>query len=130
MTCLAAPEEFFSGRSAGPPSPNPADLWRQVERVVSLTLAVPINELRASTRRGVDAACARQVAMYVAHAALGMRYHAIGRLCGRDHKTVVHACRIVEQRRDDPAFDRMLHVLEALCRDMAGDAPQMPRGRA
>lgn len=127
MTCLAAPEETFPDRSAGPRPPSPAHLWRQVETAVSLTLAVPLSELRASTRRSVDVAFARQVTMYIARAALGMRYCAIGRLCGRDHKTVVHACRVVEQRRDDPNIDRMLHVLEALCRDMAGEAPQMPR---
>lgn len=129
MTCQAL-LEFLSDRSAGPPSPSPAGLWRHVESAVSLTLAVPIDELRASTRCRVEAALARQIAMYIAHAALGMRHCAIGRLCGRDHKTVAHACRVVEQRRDDPRFDRMLQLLEALCRDIAGDAARTTRVRA
>lgn len=127
MTCLAAPEELFSGRCAGPPVGGPADLWRQIETAVSLTLAVPLSELRAATRCRVDAAFARQVAMYIAHAAFGMRYNAIGRLCGRDHKTVIHACWVVEQRRDDPRIDRMLKLLEAFCRELADQALDMPR---
>jgi hypothetical protein len=35
-----------------------------------------------------------------------------GRLFGRDRTTVAHACCVVEDRRDDPAFDRALDLLE------------------
>lgn len=117
MTCLAAPTTFLSKPSAGPPPETV--LWRQVELAVALTMAVPLGEMRAAMRSQADAAFARQIAMYMAHAVLGMGYSAIGRLCGRDHKTVAYACRVVEQRRDDPAIDRMLHVLTDFCRDMA-----------
>lgn len=125
MTCLAAPEKPLSCRSLKPPVPGPAGLWGQIEMTISLTLSVRLIELRAPTRCRVEVAFARQVAMYVAHAAFGMRYTAIGRLCGRDHTTVAYACRVIEQRRDDPDFDRMLQLLEALCRDMASDVPEM-----
>ncbi|MCK9909200.1 hypothetical protein MXD81_08670 [Microbacteriaceae bacterium K1510] len=116
MTCLAAPTTFFSKPSAGPPPDT--DRWRRVELAVALTMAVPLGKMRAATRSQVDAAFARQIAMYIAHAVLGMGYRAIGRLCGRDRKTVAYACRVVEQRRDDPAIDRMLHVLTDFCRDV------------
>jgi hypothetical protein len=33
-------------------------------------------------------------------------------LFGRDRTTVAHACLIVEDRRDDPVFDRILELLE------------------
>jgi len=125
MTCLAAPENPLLGRSRQSPIPGPAGVWPQIEVTIALTLSVPLIELRAPTRRRVEVAFARQVAMYIAHAAFGMRYLAIGRLCGRDHTTVAYACRVVEQRRDDPDFDRMLQLLEALCRDMSSDVPEM-----
>lgn len=130
MTCLALPEKPLSYRSAKPPVPDPTGLWQQVEMTISLTLGVPLLGLRAPTRCRVQVAFARQVAMYLAHAVFGLRYAAIGRLCGRDHTTVAHACRVIEQRRDDPDFDRMLELLEALCRDLAGDVPEMPQVRA
>jgi hypothetical protein len=31
---------------------------------------------------------------------------------GRDRSTVTHACSIMEERRDDPAFDRWIDALE------------------
>jgi len=114
MSCRAAPPTS-SAKAEPPPD---AGLWRHVQIAVALSLAVPVDSLRAPTRCRSDVAFARQVAMYVAHAVLGMSYSAVGRLCGRDHKTVFHACRVVEQRRDDPAVDRMLHVLSDFCREM------------
>lgn len=129
MTCWAAPEKPLSYRGPKPPGPDPAGLWRQVEMMISLTLSVPLLELRAPSRCRVEVAFARQVAMYIAHAVFGLRYTAVGRLCGRDHTTVAHACRVIEQRRDDPDFDRMLQLLEALCRDLAGEIPEMPQVR-
>jgi len=37
---------------------------------------------------------------------------ATGRLFGRDRTTAAHACTVVEDRRDDPLFDRALDLLE------------------
>lgn len=125
MTCLAAPATSLSRQSAGPPSqpsagpPPELACWRRVELAVALTMAVPLGQMRAATRSPVDAAFARQIAMYIGHAVLGLGFSAIGRLCGRDHKTVAYACRMVEQRRDDPAVDRMLNLLTDFCREMA-----------
>jgi hypothetical protein len=57
-------------------------------------------------RRGTSAhAHARQAAMYLAHVALGVSITAIGAFFRRDHSTVAHACRRVEDRRDDLVFD-------------------------
>ena len=122
MTCLAAPT-FLPGTASKPGAAPPREFaqWWQVELAVALTMAVPLGEMRAVTRSRADAAFARQIAMYIAHAVFGMGYSAIGRLCGRDHKTVAHACRVVEQQRDNPAIDRMLFVLTDFCRDMMED---------
>jgi hypothetical protein len=35
-----------------------------------------------------------------------------GRLFGRDRTTVAHACGVIEDKRDDPLFDRALDLLE------------------
>ena len=63
---------------------------------------------------------ARQVAMYLARVVLKLGLRETGRGFGRDHKTVFHACRRVEDAREDPAFDRTVEWLETLVRRAAG----------
>ena len=58
------------------------------------------------------AAFARQIAMYLAHVGFGLSMAEIGRAFGRDRTTVVHACHLIEDRRDDIRFDLMLDHLE------------------
>jgi hypothetical protein len=57
--------------------------------------------------------------MYLAHV-VPVCYSAIGRLFRRDRTTAAYACALVEERRDDPAIDRVLHTLEGLCGDSRG----------
>ena len=61
---------------------------------------------------GQEVALARQVAMYLAHVVCGLTLTDTGRLFGRDRTTVAHACCVIEDRRDDPLFDRALDLLE------------------
>ncbi|KJF69544.1 helix-turn-helix domain-containing protein [Rhizobium nepotum] len=56
----------------------------------------------------------RQIAMYVCHVQLGIPMSDIGPCFGRDRTTVGHACQVVEDRRDEPAFDEFVAVLERL----------------
>jgi hypothetical protein len=65
-------------------------------------------------------ALARQAAMYVAHVGLSLSLTQVGQLFDRDRTTVAHACAIVEQRRDDVAFDRAITLVERLVRIMCG----------
>jgi hypothetical protein len=59
---------------------------------------------------------------------LGLNYSAAGRLFGRDRTTAAHACQLVEDRRDDPEIDRLLEMLERLCRAAVdGAAPSAVR---
>jgi len=90
-----------------------------MEEATAAALAVPVNELCVPSRRAPDAAFARQSAMYLAHVALGLRYSEIGRLFCRDRTTAAHACQLVDDRRDDPAIDRLLQTLEELYGDLA-----------
>lgn len=85
---------------------------RVVEQTVATAFQVPLKELRAPTRRKAPIAFARQVAMYLAHVGYGLSLTEVGSLFGRDRTTVAHACGIVEDRRDDPYFDRFLEHLE------------------
>jgi hypothetical protein len=78
--------------------------------------AVPVGELRATTRRAPYIALARQSAMYLAHVAFGVSLSDVGRSFGRDRTTAAHACRLIEDRRDDPAVDAVLASLESACR--------------
>ncbi len=83
------------------------------QAVVSTALNVALEELLAPTRRAPYVAQARQVAMYVAHVAYGLSIKEVAFSFGRDRSTAVHACRVVEDRRDDPRFDQWLAGVEA-----------------
>jgi hypothetical protein len=56
----------------------------------------------------------RQIAMYVCHVALRIPMSDIGTAMGRDRSTVSHACHVVEDRRDDAAFDDFVNAVERL----------------
>ena len=85
---------------------------RVVERAVAIAFKVPLKELRATTRREARIAFARQVAMHLVHVAYGFTLTQVGIMFRRDRTTVAHACIIIEDRRDDLAFDVLLDNLE------------------
>ena len=85
---------------------------RVVERAVAIAFEVSLKELRATTRREARIAFARQVAMYLVHVAYGFTLTQVGTMFGRDRTTVAHACIIIEDHRDDLAFDVLLDDLE------------------
>lgn len=90
-------------------------LCHLVALATAAAFAVPVGELIAATRRSSYIAFARQSAMYLAHVAFGLSYSEVGRAFGRDRTTAAHACRLVEERRDDPAVDAVLGSLENAC---------------
>ena len=90
-----------------------------LEEAVAAAFAVAVDDLRAASRSTAEAAFARQCAMYLAHVALGADCGKIGRMFHRDRTTVMYACQRVEMRRDDPAVDRLLDMLEGVCADLA-----------
>lgn len=113
-TGRAAPSE--NGRAAGDGRSGRRD--RQgggppsLAALVARAFHLPPADLLARTRRA-DIALARQVAMYVAHVGLAETLTAAGRRFGRDRTTAAHACRRVEDRRDDPRFDGLVAGIEA-----------------
>lgn len=79
---------------------------------VSCAFAIPLDGICASTRRAADVAFGRQVAIYLTRVGFEHRLADVGRAFGRDRTTAAHACRVVEDRRDDPVFDIALLALE------------------
>jgi chromosomal replication initiation ATPase DnaA len=100
-----------------------------VEQAVSLAFGVSAGELRAPTRCKAPVAFARQVAMYLAHIACGLSLTEVGTLFGRDRTTVAYACSVVEDRRDEPDFDRSLDYLEAAIGTLAKAWIDLQSGR-
>jgi chromosomal replication initiation ATPase DnaA len=85
---------------------------RFIETLVATALGIRLAELRGRSRGRAAAAFARQTAMYLAHVHLGITLSEVGRTFGRDRTTVAHACAKIEDRRDDPKFERVLACLE------------------
>jgi len=54
----------------------------------------------------------RQIAMYLMHCIFGTPKTRIGDVFGRHFSTVSHACRLIEEHRDDSVLDRKLIGLE------------------
>jgi chromosomal replication initiation ATPase DnaA len=52
--------------------------------------------------------------MYVAHVALGLSMRDVGQGFGRDRTTVLHACHLIEDLRDDAEFDGMVATMERI----------------
>ncbi|AMM85037.1 helix-turn-helix domain-containing protein [Martelella sp. AD-3] len=68
--------------------------------------------LKADRRRSVSHF--RQIAMYVCHVTLQLSLSEIGAAFGRDRTTVAYSCRVIEDRRDDRAFDEFIASVERL----------------
>ena len=92
-----------------------ASLCWLLEEATAAAFGVAPDDLRSSSRRGATVAFARQSAMYLAHVVLGYNYSDVGRLFHRDRTTAAYACRLVEDRRDDPEIDIRLDLLERAC---------------
>lgn len=93
-----------------------------VTDLVALATEVPTSEIVSLGKRGRRAVQARYVAMYLAYVIYQWPLDRVGAAFGRDRTTVGHACRYVEDQRDDRAFDRLMERLEA-CLRLAPCAP-------
>jgi chromosomal replication initiation ATPase DnaA len=114
-----------------PPSPRALRAERrqirEIQRAAQVALTqetiagafkISVIEMRARTRRTARVALARQIAMYLMHVAFGLSLSAVGHYFGRDRTTAAHACRQIEDRRDDPDFDCLIDRLEFAVRSM------------
>lgn len=82
--------------------------------LVAAIQGVSPEDILTSSRSQAHVALARQLAMYMAHVALGYSLTRTGQLFKRDRTTVSHACGRIEDMRDDANFDSALNSLEAV----------------
>ena len=93
--------------------PGRTSACRFVEALVAVAMGVSIADLRRPSRGSAPVAFARQAAMYLAHVQFGLTLEQAGQHFGRDRTTAAHACRRIEDKRDDPRFERVVVCLEA-----------------
>ncbi|WP_417417444.1 helix-turn-helix domain-containing protein [Hoeflea sp.] len=110
--------------TAGAATPRPGDPVGRITFVDILRCRVTwrlVAELfAAACERDLPAAAARrrprchmrQIAMYLSHVVLSVPYQTIATAFGRDRTTVMHACSVVEDRRDDAGYDRFVEQCE------------------
>ncbi|MFZ5689748.1 MAG: helix-turn-helix domain-containing protein [Pseudomonadota bacterium] len=82
-------------------------------QAIEETFEIGADDLCAATRGRSNVAFARQTGMYLARVTLGMTLAQAGLLFARDRTTAAHACRLVEDLRDDVQFDTLLDAMEA-----------------
>ncbi|WP_311029210.1 helix-turn-helix domain-containing protein [Mesorhizobium koreense] len=80
--------------------------------IASALFNVSGKELRRPGRSTLDITRVRQIAMYVGHVVLRLTMADVGRGFGRDRTTVLYACHLVEDMRDDADFDRIVATME------------------
>ncbi|EEQ95268.1 Hypothetical protein, conserved [Brucella intermedia LMG 3301] len=71
-------------------------------------------ELRSPLRCRREVARVRQIGMYVAHTAFGLAMRDVAAGFARDRTTVMHACHLVEDMRDDTEFDAIVSTFERI----------------
>lgn len=92
-----------------------------VTSLVAMTMDVAPREIEARRRTTVVAARARQTAIYLIHCVLGWPLWRAAAAFGRDRTTASHAVQLIEDLRDDAAFDARLSRMEASLRQAAGE---------
>jgi hypothetical protein len=98
------------------PSAQPAALCTIAARLAASHYEVTLSDIGARTRRSRRATRARHVAMYLAHVAFGLNLAVIAVALGRSRRSVARACGLIEDARDDAAFDAALAGLELSAR--------------
>ena len=90
--------------------------------IVGYSLGVASAEIFADGKGTPESAFARQVAMYLCYTAFEISLARVAVAFERDRSTVSHACHRIEDRRDEPQFDRWIESLEVMARRAPLDA--------
>jgi len=88
------------------------DLCEGTIDVAAALFNVSSKELRRPGRSDLGISRVRQIAMYVAHVTLELSMNDVARGFARTRTTVLHACHLIEDLRDDPEFDHMVQTTE------------------
>jgi hypothetical protein len=110
----AEPAEGQAPAIGHPGSLPPRMICRIVGHMTSEIFGLVASRVQLRRDRRRTLCHVRQIAMYVCHVALRIPLQEIGLAFGRDRTTVGHACHVVEDRRDDPAFDEFVGTVERI----------------
>ena len=99
-------------RRGGLPDERALELCEGMIDIAAALFNVSGKDLRRAGRTSLDVSRVRQIAMYVAHVILRLNMTDVGRGFGRDRTTVLHACHLIEDLRDDEDFDRIVAMTE------------------
>lgn len=83
---------------------------------VSLEFGITELDLKSPQNQSRHIRFTRQVAMYLLHVVYELNHTHIARIFAKDRSTVSHACKVVEDSRDDGVFDMKLIRLENFLR--------------
>lgn len=92
---------------------------RRLVELVAAARGLSATALMGPDRGKADIALARQLAMYLMHTHYSRIYSEVGRFFGRDRTTVSHACGLIEEMREEVAFDAGVARLEV---ELSGEA--------
>ena len=117
------------GKPAAPPCAFPGNrkdfaiaVCEQMLDIAAELFNVSGRDLRSPFRSSTAVSRVRQ-AMYVCHVVLQLNMTEIGKGFGRDRTTVVHACHLIEDMRDDPDFDQLVAYVERTAMQLIGGGP-------
>ena len=128
-SCPSRPPADSAGPAGIAPRPGAEVEARFVVRLVACALQADEAGIVANERGTIGVARARQIAMYLLHTSLSAPYGVVAAMFGRDRTTVSHACRTIEDLRDDPMHDDFIRRLEEvveLARSMSAGARRQP----
>ncbi len=80
--------------------------------IASAMFNISGRDLRKPGRSSLAVSRVRQIAMYATHVSLGLNMTDVGTGFGRDRTTVMHACHVIEDMRDDAEFDAIVSSFE------------------
>ena len=104
-TCIAALGNYLRGEKGR------RITMEMIERIVCTHFKVTSDDIR-STKRSNDIAYPRQIAMYLCHELTEVSWPTIGGFFNRDHSTVIHAHKKIQNPTDsDPATKALIESL-------------------
>lgn len=90
--------------------------------ILAACFSVPSKDLRSQERASACISRIRQVGMYITHVGLGLSMKEVAAGFCRDRSTVVYACHLIEDLRDEPDFDKICSTVERIACAAFGSA--------
>lgn len=85
---------------------------RFINQMVASAFGFSPDRLLKGDRGNAKVTRARHISIYLMHTCLSFSLTEIGKIYSKDRTTIGHACRVIEDLRDEPAFDDRILELE------------------